>query len=260
MTYMERLNQFSDYCLQHKISSREILLFYALLGVCNRCRWEKVFYVQNAMLQMLTGLTASAICIARNSLCERGLISYDKQTGEYSVIDLEPERKQSVNTKKTTKERPVKEAETDCKSTGNNPETLYKVYKDKDKDKEEDKDILSPASPSTDLFTQFWEAYPRKTAKQAALKAFRALKPTPKLLGIILAALGKQKQSDGWKRDGGQYIPYPATYLHQRRWEDELPDDDPVPPEPPPPVVVTPDMDVGKRIFGPNDDPLEAIP
>ncbi len=39
-------------------------------------------------------------------------------------------------------------------------------------------------------------------------------------LSTILAALERDKRSDQWQRDGGQYIPYPATWLHDRRWED----------------------------------------
>lgn len=38
-----------------------------------------------------------------------------------------------------------------------------------------------------------------------------------------MQALETQKQSDQWRRDGGQYVPYASTWLHQKRWEDELP-------------------------------------
>ena len=41
------------------------------------------------------------------------------------------------------------------------------------------------------------------------------------LLDKMLAALDWQKQSDGWRRDSGRYIPNPATWLNARRWEDE---------------------------------------
>ena len=36
-------------------------------------------------------------------------------------------------------------------------------------------------------------------------------------------ALEVQKQSQQWRKDGGQYIPMPATWLNGRRWEDEAP-------------------------------------
>ena len=39
----------------------------------------------------------------------------------------------------------------------------------------------------------------------------------------MLAAIEKQKASAQWQENGGQFIPYPATWLNQNRWEDELP-------------------------------------
>ena len=70
-------------------------------------------------------------------------------------------------------------------------------------------------------FLEFWSAYPRKTGKGAAYKVFNKLKLTKKEKADILSSLEWQKRSDQWLRDNGQFIPYPATYLNQRRWEDE---------------------------------------
>ncbi len=70
-------------------------------------------------------------------------------------------------------------------------------------------------------FEKFWAAYPKKTAKQAALKAWNKLKPNEELVKTILAALDVQKKSEQWTKDKGQFIPYPATWLNGRRWEDE---------------------------------------
>ena len=41
-------------------------------------------------------------------------------------------------------------------------------------------------------------------------------------LAVILAAVERQKLSKGWIKDGGQYIPHPATWLNKRRWEDAV--------------------------------------
>ncbi len=70
-------------------------------------------------------------------------------------------------------------------------------------------------------FDRFWAAYPKKVGKQAARKAFDRVK-TP--VETLLTALERQKRSDQWSRDAGQYIPNPATWLNQGRWEDELPE------------------------------------
>lgn len=72
-------------------------------------------------------------------------------------------------------------------------------------------------------FEVFWAAYPRHTGKQDAYKAFVKLKPDEALMAAILAGIEKQKQSAQWTKDGGQFIPHPATWLNGCRWEDELP-------------------------------------
>jgi hypothetical protein len=71
-------------------------------------------------------------------------------------------------------------------------------------------------------FDRFWQAYPRKTAKPQAAKAFARLRPDEPLLSRMLAALALQRQSAQWQRDEGQFIPHPSTWLNGRRWEDEL--------------------------------------
>ena len=96
--------------------------------------------------------------------------------------------------------------------------------KDEDKDKDQEKEILSPKAPQggEDVeFARFWERYPRKAGKERARKAFERLSPGNELLGIMLCALDRQRHSRDWQRDGGQYIPYPASWLNGRRWEDE---------------------------------------
>lgn len=78
----------------------------------------------------------------------------------------------------------------------------------------------SPKPPAGDRFSRFWAAYPRKEGKGAAEKAFAKHKPGDQDLDCMLAAVETQKRSDKWRKDGGQYIPMPATWLNQRRWED----------------------------------------
>lgn len=36
----------------------------------------------------------------------------------------------------------------------------------------------------------------------------------------ILEDIERRKSGEDWSKDGGKYIPNPATYLNQRRWED----------------------------------------
>ena len=71
------------------------------------------------------------------------------------------------------------------------------------------------------LFDRFWIPYPRHVAKQDAVKAWTQLRPGVELVDVMLAALAWQCRQPGWIKDGGIYVPYPATWLRGRRWEDE---------------------------------------
>jgi hypothetical protein len=70
-------------------------------------------------------------------------------------------------------------------------------------------------------FEEFWSAYPRKVGKDDALKAWNKLKPTKELLGLALTALSWQCLQETWRKDGGQFVPYPATWLNRGSWKDE---------------------------------------
>lgn len=69
-------------------------------------------------------------------------------------------------------------------------------------------------------FSAFWSAYPRKVGKPNAQKAWEKQSPP---LDACLAALEWQRRSPGWVKDGGQYVPHPATWINRRGWEDEPP-------------------------------------
>ncbi len=70
-------------------------------------------------------------------------------------------------------------------------------------------------------FASFWSAYPKKKAKDDAKKAFDKRKPDKALLDLMLSAIAAQSKSDDWLKDGGKFIPYPATWLDDGRWQDE---------------------------------------
>jgi len=37
----------------------------------------------------------------------------------------------------------------------------------------------------------------------------------------VLTAIDMQKHSEQWRKESGKYIPNPAIWLNQKRWEDE---------------------------------------
>jgi len=70
-------------------------------------------------------------------------------------------------------------------------------------------------------FERFYVEYPRKMKREQALKAWEDLAPNEALQARMLDALSRQCRQPGWLEDGGKYIPYPASWLNGRRWEDE---------------------------------------
>ena len=79
-----------------------------------------------------------------------------------------------------------------------------------------------PTSPSDDLFPKFWKLYPNKKGKVAAEKAWKKHKVTDDLFALIAEGLTKQVVSEAWVKDGGKFVPHPATWLNGKRWEDEV--------------------------------------
>lgn len=69
-------------------------------------------------------------------------------------------------------------------------------------------------------FKEFWEAYPKKKSKGQAERAWKQIKPDQALLETMLGSIGVAKRSLDWQKEGGQYIPHPATWLRAKGWED----------------------------------------
>jgi len=91
--------------------------------------------------------------------------------------------------------------------------------RDRDRDREE---------KNNEHFDIFWQAYPRKIGKKPALKIWNKLNPSEELVRTILKAIEAQKETKNWKKDNGQFIPHPSTWLNNNRWEDEIHDETPM--------------------------------
>jgi len=70
-------------------------------------------------------------------------------------------------------------------------------------------------------FKKFWALYPRKKSKGNAESSWAKLKPTEQLQDRIFDGLERAKTSADWLKEGGQFIPYPASWLNAKGWEDE---------------------------------------
>lgn len=70
-------------------------------------------------------------------------------------------------------------------------------------------------------FEQFWRAYPRRVAKGDARKAWRQMQAVLPPIAVVLQAVAAARASEQWRRNEGQFVPYPATWLRAERWDDE---------------------------------------
>ena len=107
----------------------------------------------------------------------------------------------------------TKQNQTEPNETKENQTKAYK-RKEKKRNVNEKKDIALGG------FELFWSAYPKKVAKQDAVKAWAKIQGVE--FPTIMDGLRRWKNSDEWSRDDGRYIPHPATWLNGRRWEDEV--------------------------------------
>lgn len=74
-----------------------------------------------------------------------------------------------------------------------------------------------------DRFEEFYSSYPKKRNRGDAEKAWKAIKPNDELTKTIVEAVEVAKQCDDWRKDGGQFVPYPASWLRASGWLDSLP-------------------------------------
>jgi hypothetical protein len=78
------------------------------------------------------------------------------------------------------------------------------------------------ANPASQLFEEFWSAYPRKVGKAGARKAWPKACKKLEAARLVKAA---DYWAGLWQQAGtdAQFIPHPATWLNGERWNDEPP-------------------------------------
>lgn len=70
-------------------------------------------------------------------------------------------------------------------------------------------------------FLIFWKAYPNKVGKLKALEAWNKQNGSRPAIEIIISKIEQFKKTEKWNSENGRYIPNPATWLNQGRWDDE---------------------------------------
>lgn len=74
-------------------------------------------------------------------------------------------------------------------------------------------------------FEIFWKLYPKKMDKEAARKSYHEIcAGHPEMIDVILE--GVKNQLPMWESKDRKFILYPATWLNNKRWQDEITEDD----------------------------------
>jgi len=109
-----------------------------------------------------------------------------------------------------------------CKTYDKDMSNICKTYVEHMEDEDVNENITKNKNKNDmTLFPEFWNLYPKKVAKKDAERAWKkiSLAEYPE----IIQSLEKWKASQGWTKDGGQFIPNAATWLNGERWKDEVP-------------------------------------
>ena len=119
--------------------------------------------------------------------------------------------------------RPKKETQTVSDQNPEKTQTVSDGFPEKTLTTNQEPITNTPKAPTgADVrFDRFWAAYPNKVGKDAARRAFDKRKPDDHLIETMLEAIDRQSRSAKWLKDGGQFIPNPATWINQGRWKDE---------------------------------------
>lgn len=86
--------------------------------------------------------------------------------------------------------------------------------------KERTKNICATENIAQSRFDEFWNVYPKKKDKEKARQIWVKRKYDTISSMIIADIKNRILNESSWKND--QFIPYPSTYLRNKRWEDEL--------------------------------------
>lgn len=159
------------------------------------------------------GITDSQISNALNDLAKSGMITLYESDGELYFFFPNWDKHQQIRAKKSKFPEPesiCNQMIADDSRCSRNP-----IQSNPNRESESE----SESNTRMSAFDAFWKAYPKKVGKQAALKAFQRVKVP---LETLLTAIERQKCGSQWSKDNGQYIPNPATWLNQGRWEDEV--------------------------------------
>lgn len=71
-------------------------------------------------------------------------------------------------------------------------------------------------------FETFWRNYPDNRDKKKSENRFKKINFKKYPFEQIMASLEKQKHSEAWLKNNGQFVPMASTWINNERWNDEI--------------------------------------
>ena len=230
MGYAEDMRAFMALCDTRPLNHTERLLWYRIRWMFDKAGDPRRLAIRTGYLAAMEGVSRDTLERARRALVREGLLRHTARRGrgdapEYEMLPIirgNAEENAAFDAAGYAEENAAFDAAEGDAYAGareesnnniiNNPKPLEKKGVRGKRDRGEHRE---------ELFDRFWTAYPRKVGKKPCAEAWKRLRMTDELFGRIMAGLQRDARSVQWTKDGGQYIPHPATWLRQARWEDE---------------------------------------
>ena len=230
--------KFGAICVRAKCSLPEVLAVWVALLECasqaaNRgdisdCPHDEIAWTLRIDVDLVK--TICEAMEARGLVSQGRIVSWERRQPAREDA-VEEGSKTSTERSREHRERKKTDA-TQCNAdaTQCNADATHQIREDKEVNQHPPTPSAKPVATKTESaspvgaagggsgFAEFWLSYPKKVGKAEAERKWKNLKPDA---GAVLSAVKRQSASEQWRRDGGQFVPYPATWLHQRRWEDE---------------------------------------
>lgn len=159
----------------------------------------------------------SANLLLLQELLTKGVAKIDKRGAIFSARMVRDEEIRKIRSESGEKGgRPtVSEKQNESKTKAKHEAKAKQIPEDEyEEEVEDEKKSIN--------FDIFWSLYPKKIAKDNAIRSWNKINPSPELFKKIIDSLKIQIKSDGWRTDCGKFIPYPATWLNGMRWEDDV--------------------------------------
>lgn len=208
-----------------KLSPFEEVVFYRLVVNCDDYgRLDaRASFLKSKLFVTKQGVTEKNVSDAVSKLASIGLVRLYKVDGKPFLLFPKWNLHQRIRNSKEKYPAPADEGFLEVSENCGEPRqaAANSGYNPIQSESDPNTNPNPNAHAPGEAFDRFWAAYPKKKSKVDAVRAFQKIGPDEALLGTMLAAIEMDKRSKEWQKDGGQYIPYPATWLSGRRWEDE---------------------------------------